>query len=257
MNELPRDDSFGTALRAVLVAQVEGSVPATRRKHRHLWLGAGIFAGAGLLGGIGAAAAGILTLPGADTVTALAASVSATHSGAATVELGPAPPGATNVALDLTCLTPGHFEFDDGASVDCSATDIGTRQAWGGYSLRLAPGQHTVSVQAGPAERWQLTARYVNQTTTEWAVNSHGKSYGVENANGAPDLVAAVATNGIDGYVLKTDLNDADGTTAAKNFKSPQDAVAWQNARRGKTFKVPVYESDGTTVVGEFVIGGG
>ncbi|WP_449373584.1 hypothetical protein [Arthrobacter psychrolactophilus] len=65
-----------------------------------------------------------------------------------------------------------------------------------------------------------------------------------------------IATNGKTGYAFRTDMDEADGSNAAKTFKSPDDAIAWQKARQGKTFPVPVYESDGTTLVGEFVIGG-
>ena len=36
---------------------------------------------------------------------------------------------------------------------------------------------------------------------------------------------------------------------------SPADAIAQQEATAGKSRSVPVYESDGETVIGEFVIG--
>jgi len=48
---------------------------------------------------------------------------------------------------------------------------------------------------------------------------------------------------------------DADGTTAQKSFTSPEDALKWQDANAGRTHTIPVYESNGTTVIGEFQIG--
>lgn len=256
MNEPHLDETFSTNLRKVLVAQVDASMMVKKRKHRRLWLGAGVFAGAGLLGGIGAAATGILVLPGGDAVITLATPVTGTYTGTATVDLGPLPEGVTNVAVELTCLTPGRFAYDDGASVECDGTDIGTRSAVSGYSIPLTTGQHTMTITTDPAARWTLTATYVNQTITEWATNEHGQSYGVENSKGSPDLVAVIATNGKTGYALGTDLDSADGTNAAQAFKSPEDAISWQKARQGMTFSVPVYESDGTTIVGEFLVGG-
>lgn len=256
MNETFPDDTFTSTLRNVLIAQVDASKPRKKRNHRRLWLGAGVFAGAGLLGGIGAAAAGILVLPGGDAVTPLASPVVGIYTGTATVDLGPIPERATNVAVELTCLTPGQFEFNDGASSSCEASDIGTRSAVTSYSVPLATGQHSMTITADAAATWALTATYVNHTLTDWGTNEKGQSYGVQNANGIPDLIAVVATNGKTGYARSSDLDDANGANAAKTFKSPEDAIAWQEAHRGKSFHVPVYESDGTTLVGEFVVGG-
>jgi hypothetical protein len=55
--------------------------------------------------------------------------------------------------------------------------------------------------------------------------------------------------------VYAEELNEANGSTASESFTSPADALAWQETRKGKTYSVPVYESDGTTTIGEFVIG--
>jgi len=78
-----------------------------------------------------------------------------------------------------------------------------------------------------------------------------------KNPNGIPDLIAVVATNGLQGYVHRAELEEADGTAAAREFTSPEDAIRWQEERAGKTFTVPVYEADGTTQIGEFVIESG
>jgi hypothetical protein len=56
------------------------------------------------------------------------------------------------------------------------------------------------------------------------------------------------------GYAYRAELEEEDGTAAMKAFKSPADAVAWQESLRGKTFSVRVYDVTGKTVIGEFVI---
>lgn len=61
----------------------------------------------------------------------------------------------------------------------------------------------------------------------------------------------------MDGYVLKSDLEDANGTTAMNGFTSPEDAILWQEAEGGKVHTIPVYLTDGTTVIGTFTVGGG
>ena len=101
-----------------------------------------------------------------------------------------------------------------------------------------------------------MTATWVLAETTEWAVNADGYTYGVINENGEPDLIAVMTTDNQPGYVWRTDLNDANGTTAAESFTSPEDALRWQEANAGVVRHIPVYESDGTTQIGAFQVGG-
>jgi hypothetical protein len=252
MNLERMDDTFGQGLRSVLVKQVNEASPARVRRHRW-WVGAGIFAGVGLIGGVGAAAAGFFTEPGADVVTQVAASAEGVHTGTQTIDLGPAPEGSTHISTELTCLSAGTLYWEDGASMGCGADDI---ESWPAlYTMPLQPGQHSTEIRtSAPDVRYRLKATYVNQTPTEWAVNENGDTYGVENEQGAPDLMSVFATNGKVGYAYTEELNEANGSSV--EFTSPAEALAWQDARRGKSFSVPVYESDGETVIGEFVIEG-
>lgn len=257
MNELRVDDRFSQALEAELVSRVQKASPSRTRKRTRMWLGAGALAGAGILGGVGATAAGLFVTPGSQQVTPLSTPVTETHEGTATIELGDPPEGTTGIEMELNCLTPGRFEFPDGANTICAATDVGTPQDWSGYTIALTPGQNRVTIKADPGARWRLSAKYVNRETTDWGVNPDGNSYGMQNENGTPDMIAVIATNGTRGYVYGTELEEADGTAAMKTFKSPEEALAWQEARRGKTFSVPVYDVTGKTVIGQFVIGYG
>lgn len=258
MSPLQVDERFSDALRAELVSRVRKENPVRARRRTRLWVGAGVLAGTGLLGGIGATAAGVFIIPGGEKITPLAAPVTETYMGTATVELGTPPEGTTGVQMDLVCLTPGRFEFEDGASGTCDESTSTSKPGWTGYTIALTPGQHSVTIKTDVQNRWRITAKYVKQETTAWGTNTKGESFGAENMeNGVPDLIAVIATNGRSGYVYRTDLEEANGTAAIKTFKSPAEALAWQEARRNKKIAIPVYDQDGKTVLGEFVIGGG
>jgi len=183
---------------------------------------------------------------GGDTVTTVAPVVSVTGSGTETVQLGEAPTGATRIKLQLTCLTPGLFTFGDGASVRCDQSDAGRDVTT--YSLAIAQGQQSTTITAAPNDRWYLAAQYTDDTATPWGVNSDGQTYGVPNSQGTPDLIAAVATNGQQGYVYATQLQ-----AAQPQPTSPQQAATMHPT----PVAIPVYKSDGHTVIGEFVIGSG
>ena len=85
--------------------------------------------------------------------------------------------------------------------------------------------------------------------------NKSGQTYG-ETFNVAfenyPDLIGVIATNGMEGYAYKEDLIDEYVP------QSPEEAVEYMNKleelnNQGIFFQViPVYKSDGKTVIGEF-----
>lgn len=84
--------------------------------------------------------------------------------------------------------------------------------------------------------------------------NARGLTYGSAMDATAlanePDLILVVATNGREGYVLKSDLHKAEGT----GFSSPEEALAWQASIAGKDQALLAFQSDGTTVMGKFVV---
>ncbi|WP_454810056.1 peptidase M56 family protein [Paenarthrobacter nitroguajacolicus] len=258
MNQLQPDEVLSQALRAELVSRVQKASPACKRKRARLWLGAGTLAGLGLLGGVGAAAAGYFVMPGSQNVTPLSPPVTGTYEGTATIDLGEPPAGTTGMEMQLTCLTPGYLKIGEaGGGVDCTSEDLlSGPQTVGGINA-LLPGQNSLTISTGSITRWQITVKYVNQETTDWGVNEDGKSYGMENEKGAPDLIAVIATNGARGYVYRTDEEEANGTAAMRTFRSPADALAWQEARGNRAVAIPVYDVNGKEVIGEFVIGGG
>lgn len=89
--------------------------------------------------------------------------------------------------------------------------------------------------------------------------NASGQTYGsAARANSPanePDLILVVADDGKEGYVRKADLDRANGMEAAKGFKSPAEALAWQaNARAQGNQVIPVFDMDGKKRIGTFTV---
>lgn len=80
--------------------------------------------------------------------------------------------------------------------------------------------------------------------------NENGQTYGSSlNArpqDKQPDLISAVGVDGKSGYVRSSDLF---GTMP----KTPEEALAQQRQRKvGEVRKIPLYDAEGKTVIGEF-----
>jgi len=124
-----------------------------------------------------------------------------------------------------------------------------------GSALAIGP---TLFAPSGVTTEQGINA--VPMPAPTYETNSNGLTYGSaadsDKPENEPDLIRVLATNGKEGYVKKTELEDADGTTAARSFKSPEDAVAWQYSEGLKDRTVAVYASDGETVIGEFLVVG-
>lgn len=100
----------------------------------------------------------------------------------------------------------------------------------------------------------------VNENKFEIKINEKGQTYGSNLANtkygNEPDLILVETDNGKSGYVYKDDFYDT-----ANQPKNPEEAVAYTKMVEKKVKKhgyykaIPVYEKDGTTVIGSFKIG--
>ncbi len=256
------EPNFAAALRAELVGQVDvvgadagGSRPPGHpaRRRRRWFLGAGSAALA--FAAAGTAYALTTTSPGGDEVTYLTPAQSHRLIGTATVELGVRPVGATGVEVEFSCLSPGVFRFPNGSSATCDEADP-PRAAGDPAMMKdrydLTDGQHSLTITAQPGAAWALSTRYIDTRETAWGRNAKGETYGVQNDHGEPDLILVVATNGRTGYVYTRELNAAGGPPPT----DPSDAAVRLQALSAG-IPVTVYESDGETVVGAFVIGGG
>jgi hypothetical protein len=94
-----------------------------------------------------------------------------------------------------------------------------------------------------------------NPLRTLWPTNENGQTYGasggVMSADDEPDLIAVGGGGKKQGYCFKTDL---DGPPPPV---SPEQAGLDFNAPGLRGFGIPMYESDGTTQIGVFWLGGG
>jgi hypothetical protein len=211
---VPMDETFASALRELLVEQVEASSRHARRRPRvsRRWTArAGTVVALIVAGGGIAYATGAWSVPGSDVVTPLAASMTVTGTGTETVQLGAQPAGTKVLEINFTCLTAGQFTFADGAGVGC---DAGSDQP-STYAMPIARGEDTTTITATPGARWRLTATYSAGAVSAWGVNASGQTYGMANQNGIPDLVAVQATNGRDGYVYAYQLDPPAPTAAS------------------------------------------
>jgi hypothetical protein len=259
MNGARLDPTFRDALRAELVARV-ASAPSRRRSGREgarrrsrRWLLRG-GAAAVLVAAAGTAYALSSTSPGGTEITGQGPARTSEHTGTAILELGPRPAAATGVQIGFTCLSAGTVSFPNGSWAECDGADRERADGLPPMTDRydLAPGQHTITVTADPDASWRITTRYISTRGTAWGVNAKGETYGVMNDQGEPDLQLVVATNGRTGYAYTRDLNNAGGPPPT----DPAEA-AQRNGAVAVGVPIPVYQSDGDTVVGQFIVGGG
>ncbi|MDR0916547.1 MAG: hypothetical protein LBN02_05090 [Oscillospiraceae bacterium] len=99
------------------------------------------------------------------------------------------------------------------------------------------------------------------------AVNENGQTYGSGHVNDPsnpdiPDLIFALGVDGTDGYVYKTDLYGTGPLVKPTNleeavaYMAQLDALAEQAKARNDEYLyyIPLYASDGVTVIGQFGI---
>ncbi|KIA72142.1 hypothetical protein [Arthrobacter sp. MWB30] len=81
-----------------------------------------------------------------------------------------------------------------------------------------------------------------------------GQTYGVpeeiKGQTAEPDLIRVYATNGRLGYIRNPERKVATGDPSL--FKSPEEALRWQENRVPGHVTIPVYDVDGVTKIGEF-----
>lgn len=111
---------------------------------------------------------------------------------------------------------------------------------------------HQINEEATMADSDENATRQnrSNAPAPNYPRNDNGLTYGssadATSPGNEPDLIQAMATNGKSGYVYRTDLTPPEPA-------SPEEAVA-QNALNDEPKVISVYEQDGATVIGEFVL---
>lgn len=85
-----------------------------------------------------------------------------------------------------------------------------------------------------------------------YPVNEQGETYGhgpfPAGRDLGPDLIKAEGENGVIGYVKSSDLDAP--------VSSPEEALAYMKSLENVDYiSIPLYETDGKTVIGEFRLG--
>lgn len=259
MNDLELDPTFSAAFRTALVDEVSR---AGRPRRRRIWLGAAF---AGLLlatGAGGVATATLMAPPGAPAFEQLGEKVTVTLTETGTLDLGAPPAGANSISFTVVCHTEGSWSQETYGGANCSDVGIGTARS-GDIPLTLSQ-QSIVLFELQPGTEVTATAAYSKKVKTEFGVNAAGETYGsgvgdpdstrvyTTNENPGPDLIAAHATNCKTGYIRWEEENEATGG----NISSLEEATEWMENEVYIDKYIPVYESDGKTVIGEFLIAG-
>ena len=113
------------------------------------------------------------------------------------------------------------------------------------------------------------TNERVRAEVSGWFVNQKGLTYGgiQETDSGdwiEPDLIAAVGVDGTEGFVYASEL--ADAQMLGMTVNNPEEAAAYMKQlkqerelakaeNRPYLRYIPLYESDGVTMIGEFGVG--
>lgn len=112
-----------------------------------------------------------------------------------------------------------------------------------------------ILVSAGAAiatKNWAVVTSDSNRLQPIFERNDDGQSFGslsdAQIDEDAPDLIAAIGTNGIAGYIRSVDF------LPATLPKSPKEALAMQG-KAPNTRVFTLYDKDGKTIVGQYVSG--
>ena len=236
------DPVFAAALRCELITLPQ---PKPIRTRRRIAVIAGSALGAVALGGA-AAVAGLMPA-GEVAAPPLAPPMIVNGIGPATVSVPPAPEGAAYLRVELACFNGtrcntagGGVEGPNNGSTKVQrdalpvTDDIDPSNAQEIDRLDPASG---VVIDVAAGTYWRLYAVYTDGLNPEVAPMDDGRTLGIPSNTSLPDLVPAVGTNGKAGWV------EYDLLTYAANPRLAADGV--QQA------PVPVYDADGTTVIGE------
>lgn len=215
--------------------------------------------------GFAAAPAGVE--PGTPIVSLLGTPTSTLVTSRTTIDMSKRPDAATHARVTVICDSAGEVSWgtDPGGNNPtsvCSDTDVQT--ARGGVWFDFALDAHTDTLYVAPSDgmRATLTTQYLAEVPTRLGVNENGQTYGIDGGpQGTPDLILVGGTNPdgepVSGYARATDL-DAFSPDHAGQPANPDQAVRWQAERDTKYphgWNIPIFASNGTTVIGTFHIG--
>ena len=269
-NTPPADAAIDESLRRVRAKSMDFSATKQRgwRRPESLALGLTAFVVAGALtgGAVAAVANGpelreagdddlvqIIELGGGKASDALGLSAEFVGSGRNEIELSAGPDGVADLAVAFRCYDSGYFSValgrvDSPVMVECIPSPTGSI----GMIATGDTVDRTLIVEGTEGARYSLTAQWLTGTPGGWEVNANGQTFGNGADGDAPDLIASKGKDSrgeeIDGYVVSLD--------AFGPKQSTPEAVAEQRRLRllefPNGFDLPLYASDGVTVLGTF-----
>jgi len=195
----------------------------------------------------------IIEMTGGTASDALGLSTEFVGSGRNEIELSVGPAGVADLAVAFRCYDRGYFSValgrvDSPVMVDCSPSSQGSI----GMIATGDTVDRTLIIEAPEGARYSLTARWLSGTPGGWEVNASGQTFGAGADGDAPDLIASTGKDAlgreIPGYVVSLD--------AFGPKQATPEAVAEQRRLRllefPNGFDLPLYASDGETVLGTY-----
>jgi len=163
-----------------------------------------------------------------------------TGTGDETFDLGERPDGATLLAVEFQCTSPGEFswqpsgfETEGHQTYTCTEERIAAGPAADAArtTYEIDAGSHSFMVDASPDATWELSTTWARPRPIEWKTNDTGQTYGMRKSDDTvPDLLAQEGTNAagnsVEGYVRSAEL--------------------------GRPGTLTLYASDGVTVLGGY-----
>jgi len=138
-----------------------------------------------------------------------------------------------------------------------SLTEVFSKKITAEEYLRSFVFENQGSVVSAEIVNFEYISNMDPSITKGYEINESGQTYGnglmADELGYEPDLMEAMGVDGTSGYVYTADMR---GGPMPSN---PKEALTRQleNAENaGKDQTIPLYESDGKTVIGEFFIGG-
>ena len=246
MNDLKVRPAYADALREMLL---DNLATKTSRRKRRWWIGAGVAALLAISGTGGIAAAQLAVPPGTPIVATFSEPVTASFTGTASLDLGPIPPGADGITVSVTCLSAGSFTFGAYGTMVCGEGDVHAL-SFGAVPLDFYQ-RSRVTIDTTPDASWSIVAQYIKTYETDWGVNEAGQTFGAPKGPVDPDLIPVSATNCQRGYASSALIESMSPT--GMTMEEAQEYIDGPNRYDRQ---IPVYTSDGHTVIGEIIMPG-
>lgn len=186
-------------------------------------------------------------MPGLAIDTAYTDPVTMTHTGTATVDLGPRPPETEEIVFSVECLSPGQVTLPYGITACTNDESAAALSAGTENYIPLDPEQDSLVIKAPEETRYRITTRYAISDVTDWKMNANGQTYGLKNRNGTPDLVPVTTSKDEAGWAYADDIEEVGGFQTGP----PKNAKSTPGPTLKKDTTVPVYKSDGSTLIGK------